>query len=70
LGNKRQLEDKHKYYINEIGVNETLVEKALDILVTNVFKLDKHIIKMCSAATFAAKSIFKCLNISLLPPLE
>jgi hypothetical protein len=41
---------------------ETLVEKDLGILVTNDFKWDQHIIKMCSVATFAAKSIFKCFK--------
>jgi hypothetical protein len=46
-------------YINEIEVNETLVEKDLGILDTNDLRWDKHIIKMCYVASFAAKSIFK-----------
>ena len=59
LGTKDQLINKNEYFINDIKVAETIVEKDLGVLITSELVWEKQIIRNCSNATFAAKSIFK-----------
>ena len=58
MGTKDQLINKNEYFINDIKVAETIVEKDLGVLVTSELDWEKQIIRNCSNATFAAKSIF------------
>jgi hypothetical protein len=59
LGTKEQLQHKHDYFINDIKICETVAEKDLGVLMTSELDWEKQIVKNCSIATFAAKSIFK-----------
>ena len=58
LGTKDQLINKNEYFINDIKVVEMIVEKDFGVLITSELVWEKQIIRNCSNATFAAKSIF------------
>ena len=66
LGSKDQLINKNEYFINDIKVSDTIVEKDLGVLITSELDWEKLIIRNCSNATFAAQSIFNNFTLKLL----